>query len=62
MNFCSKLPATFPRLTSAARSAILFIRDLHVLRSSSVLKMLSRQFVEDRALNAHELLSRSRAY
>jgi hypothetical protein len=45
----------------AARSAILFLRDLQVLRSFSVLKVLSRQFVEDRARHAHKLPSRSRA-
>src|ERR1051326_8359306 len=33
----------------AARSAILFLRDLHVHRSSSVLKMLSCDVVEDHA-------------
>jgi hypothetical protein len=43
----------------AARSATLFLRDLHVLRSSSVLKMLSRHAVEDYARNAHLLSSRS---
>src|ERR1051326_5437018 len=38
-----------------ARSAILFLRDLHDLRSSSALNMLSCHIVEDRARNAHPL-------
>src|ERR1051326_594906 len=46
----------------AARSAILFLRDLHVLHSSSVLKMPSCHAVEGHARNAHVLSLRSRAF